>query len=97
MQSSSIDDSGLEGHPSETVEVVIRVNPMPPIIRPPLDGAEQKDPYVHIFWLKVQDAERYNLQIADDAEIVSIVEEQDSLQDNTYRTKKLTMNRLPGL
>jgi len=89
LQSSSIDDLGLEGHPTEPIEVAVRINPLPPIMQSPQSGAEYREPAVNIMWLKVPDAKHYHLQIAEDREFRTMVEEQDNIQDLTYRTKDL--------
>ncbi|MEZ4579614.1 MAG: hypothetical protein R2875_16870 [Desulfobacterales bacterium] len=39
LQSSSVDDAGLEA-PLEAAEINVRVNPLPPFIQSPADGAD---------------------------------------------------------
>lgn len=66
LQGISIDNSGLEGVPPEAVQGRIRVNPLPPFIQLPLDGAEYRGTSPEFQWLRVTDAARYHIQIAED-------------------------------
>ena len=40
LQSRSIDDLGLEGPALEPVKIRVRINPLPPFIQSPSDGAD---------------------------------------------------------
>lgn len=90
LQGTSIDAEGLEGLPSEAVTVKVRVNPVPPFIQSPLDGTECREKTVEFKWLKVKDALRYHLQIAEDKEINQVVTDKDNITDTAY------IETLPG-
>ncbi len=75
LQSRSIDDLGLEGPASEFVEVRVRVNPLPPFIQSPSDGAELRQKSARFEWLKVSQAVKYHLQVAEDPNFEGIVED----------------------
>lgn len=89
MQSTSIDEIGLEGTPSETVEIRIRVNPLPPFVEVPADRAGYKTQSLKCKWLKVSDAERYYVQIAEDNEFKQLIKEQDNVVTPEYVTGNL--------
>lgn len=72
LQGLSIDNAGLEGIPHEAVQVRIRVNPLPPFIQLPLDGAEYRGTFPEFRWLKVSDAAKYHIQIAEDRDFKAI-------------------------
>jgi hypothetical protein len=81
LQSRSIDDVGLEGIPLEPLELKVRVNPLPPFIQSPTDGAEFREKSVRFSWLKVEKAVQYHLQIAEDPEFNAVVENRMDIKD----------------
>ena len=84
LQSTSIDADGLEGLPSDAVAVKVRVNPVPPFIQSPLAGAESREKSVEFKWLRVKDAVRYHLQIAEDKEFSKLVMDKADITDTAY-------------
>ena len=88
LQARSLDAAGLEGLPSATVDVNLRVNPMPPYIR--IDtGAEFRDPAVKLEWLKVNDAVSYHFQVAADVDFNTLVTEKSGFSATVHRTRPL--------
>ena len=85
LQSRSIDEVGLEGPPYSRV-VNVRVNPLPPFIQSPLDGAEYREREVQFKWLKVQDAVKYHIQVARDPEFRAITEDRHDMTGLEYKT-----------
>ena len=83
LQSRSIDDSGLEGPALEPVEITVRVNPLPPFIQSPVDGADLRGKAAPFEWLKVAKAVGYRLQVAEDRNFQIMVAD---LKDNTRVT-----------
>lgn len=83
IQSTSIDNDGIEGIPLDPIPVKIRVNPMPPFINSPVDGSEHRQKTINFNWLKVMDAERYHLQIAKDMDFNNIIIDQ-VIKDTGY-------------
>jgi len=73
LQSRSIDDLGLEGPALEPVEIKVRINPLPPFIQSPSDGADLREKTVRFEWLNVAKAVRYHLQVAEDRKFQIIV------------------------
>ncbi len=73
LQSRSIDNLGLEGPALEPVEVRVRVNPLPPFIQSPSDGADLREKTVRFEWLKVTKAVKYHLQVAEDSKFQVLV------------------------
>lgn len=84
LQSRSIDADGLEGLPSAAYTVRIRTNPLPPYIQSPVDRSEHQQKSVSFEWLKVRDAVRYHLQIAEDSEFSSIILDKNDIGDTTH-------------
>ncbi|MDH4100188.1 MAG: FecR domain-containing protein [Nitrospirota bacterium] len=89
VQSLSIDDVGIEGTPLEPVPVTIRVNPLPPFIQSPVDGAEYRERAVTLEWLRVKDAASYHLQIAEDRDFTVLIEDKADIRDVRSTTKSL--------
>jgi hypothetical protein len=89
LQSRSIDDTGLEGPSLDTVEITVRVNPLPPFIQSPVDGADHREKTMGFQWLKVDKAEQYHLQIAEDPDFNSIIEERPDIRKISYQTGQL--------
>ena len=86
LQSRTIDGVGLEGTASETFVVNVRVNPLPPFIQSPVDGAEYREKTVQFRWLKVPDAVKFHIQVAQDPEFTVITEERSDVTDSQYKT-----------
>ena len=63
----SIDDAGLEGMPSKTKQVRVRVNPLPPFIQSPADGVSLKSKRVSLSWLHVAKAVQYEIELLPDS------------------------------
>jgi hypothetical protein len=93
VQGMSIDDAGLTGMPSQPVLLRVRVNPLPPLLRSPVEGAEFRSGTAELTWLKVADAVGYRLQIAADREFTRIVAESAGLRDVRHTTKPLEPGR----
>lgn len=89
LQSSSIDNLGLEGLPSDAIEIRIRVNPAAPFIKLPADKAEYKLQSLKCEWLKVSDAAKYYVQIAEDNEFQQLVRDRNDLGNPEYATGNL--------
>jgi hypothetical protein len=85
LLSQSIDDLGLEGSLSELFTVRVRVNPLPPYTQSPSEGDEIRDRSVECRWLKVRDAARYHLQLAEDKEFIFLKEESEDVKGETYK------------
>lgn len=64
LQTASIDHAGLEGMPSVPVSVGIRVNPQPPHLEAPQQGAEYRRTSIDARWLRVGDAAGYRMQVS---------------------------------
>ena len=73
LQSRTINHAGLEGPSLEPAEIRVRVNPLPPYIQSPADGADIRDKSVQFEWLKVTKAVKYHLQVAEDSLFQTIV------------------------
>lgn len=89
LQSRSIDDTGLEGPSLDAVEIKVRVNPLPPFIQSPVDGADHREKAIRFQWLKVDKAERYHLQIAEDREFNSTIEDHPDIRGISLQTGQL--------
>jgi hypothetical protein len=89
LQSRSIDDAGLEGPSLEPTEIRVRVNPLPPFIQSPSDGADLREKTAQFEWLNVAKAERYHLQVAEDRQFNHIITDQADINDNSFQTKNL--------
>ncbi|MFH1350834.1 MAG: FecR domain-containing protein [Pseudomonadota bacterium] len=86
LQIRAIDEVGLEGPPSAPYTLKVRVNPFPPFIQSPVDGAEYRERSVPFKWLRVQDAVKYHVQVAEDPDFKSIKEERTDVREQTYKT-----------
>jgi hypothetical protein len=93
LQSLSIDDLGMEGLPLRAVEIKVRVNPQPPFIEFPPDGAEYKKKDLLLKWFKVKDAARYHLQVAEDPGFNILVENKNDIPDAKYLLRNLNFRR----
>lgn len=85
LQSRSIDDMGLEGPALEPAEINVRINPLPPYIQAPADGAGLREKTTRFQWLKVAQAVRYHLQVAEDPEFQVIVAETKKVTDVSHK------------
>ena len=93
LQSLSIDDSGIEGLPSRPVEIKIRVNPRPPFIESPVEGAEYRKGTVSFKWLNVKDASLYHVQVAEDREFNLLVEDRKDIKSTDWIVRNLNFKR----
>ncbi len=84
-----IDELGIEGFTSQPYEVKLRANPLPPMIQSQGDEAEYIGKSAPFTWLKVEDAVKYHLQVANDAGFTSVVEEKPDYTAITYKTPTL--------
>jgi|WetSurSiteA1Bulk_404760.scaffolds.fasta_scaffold00133_14 hypothetical protein len=89
LQTQSMDEEGLEGLSSVPVEVIVRVNPVPPYIQIPVDGREYRERTPLCKWLKVKDAVAYHLQIAEDKEFHTIVQDRIDIRDTEIKMEAL--------
>ena len=88
LASRSIDTMGLEGLPSETATIKVRMNPLPPSIVSPMNNGRYSDDMPLFEWLTVQDAVRYHLQIAQDRTFAKVVVDQQALRDTQYEPRQ---------
>jgi hypothetical protein len=89
LQTRSIDDIGLEGISSTPKEVKVRVNPLPPFIQSPDDGAEYREKTVPLSWLEVKQAVNYHIQVAEDPAFAKIVEDVPVMSGTSRQTGNL--------
>jgi len=89
VQAAGIDELGLEGIASEPLEITVRVNPVPPYINIPVDGAEYRGKNITCQWLNVKDAERYQVQIAEDDLFERIRIDRDDMKNLELETNQL--------
>ena len=89
LQSRSIDALGLEGPALEPVEVKVRINPLPPFIQSPSEGADLREKVVRFEWLKVAKAVRYHLQVAEDRRFQVIVADAKDISGVSYKLASL--------
>jgi hypothetical protein len=92
LQSRSIDDLGLEGPSSAPQEIKVRVNPLPPFIQSPSDGADFSHKTARFEWLKVTQAVRYQLQIAEDRDFQRVVAEDKKITGVSHEIENLDFN-----
>lgn len=89
LQSRAIDALGLEGPPCKSLPFRIRVNPLPPFVQQPVAGVRHRERQIAFQWLRVQGAKVYHLQIAEDPEFRTIVEESGATDEVHYRAENL--------
>lgn len=89
LHALSIDEIGLEGLPSEPIEMRVRMNPLPPFISLPVSNAEYRGKSLQCNWLAVKDAVAYHMQIAGDHAFTQIVEEGAAIARTAYQTREL--------
>ncbi|MCX5813313.1 MAG: FecR domain-containing protein [Proteobacteria bacterium] len=87
-----IDDLGIEGFQSQSYEIKLRANPLPPLIQSKGDEVEFIGKSAEFIWLKVKDASKYHLQVASDRNFVSILEEKRDYTKESYKTGTLEYN-----
>ena len=85
----SIDRYGLEGSSSEPVQVRVRVNPLPPFIKAPVNGAKLKKRECKLAWLQVSDAVKYHIQIAEDPDFSRIIIDNSEIGKTDLQTASL--------
>ena len=89
LQSRSINDKGLEGPSLKPTEIKVRVNPLPPYIQSPADGADIREKSVRFEWLKVKKATRYHLQVAEDSLFQIIVADAKNISGVSHKIGSL--------
>lgn len=89
LSSSSIDQAGIEGLPGAPVAVQVRVNPLPPFLEKPVAGSEHRERQVHFNWLKVEDAVKYHIQLAEDEAFSTIVEDRADITGLQFTSAEL--------
>jgi hypothetical protein len=89
LLTQSIDSIGLEGPPSNASPFVIRENPLPPIISTLASGPELKGKAAIFEWLTVDDADRYQIQIAEDRAFQKVILDKNDLTDSTCKVDGL--------
>jgi hypothetical protein len=92
-QSLSIDDLGIEGLPLRPVAIKVRVNPQPPFIEFPTDGAGYKKKTLTFKWLKVKDASRYHVQVAEDPGFNTLIEDRKDIPSPECMVRNLNFQR----
>jgi hypothetical protein len=86
LQSRSINDMGLEGPSLKPAEIRVRVNPLPPFIQSPSDGADLREKTAQFEWLNVAKALKYHLQVAEDRKFQVIVADAKDISGVSYKT-----------
>jgi hypothetical protein len=89
LLTQSIDEIGLEGRTSEPFAFAIRVNPLPPILQSPRDGAEIKGKFAKFEWMSVRDAQKYSLQIAEDGAFHKMILDTADIATTNFKTRAL--------
>ena len=89
LQSRSINDKGLEGPSLKPTEIKVRVNPLPPYIQSPADGADIREKSVRFEWLKVKKATGYHLQVAEDSLFQIIVADAKNITGVSHKIGSL--------
>lgn len=84
-----IDQYGIEGFQSQPFEVKLRVNPLPPLVSTRDNENEFIGKTTQFNWLKVKDAIRTHLQVAQDEAFTIIKEEHKDFQGESYQTGTL--------
>ena len=92
LQASSLDAAGFEGLASEPVELRVRTNPAAPFTELPRDQAVYYGKDLTCKWLKVADASRYHLQIAEDAAFTRLARDTSDLTRTEYPVGDLAYN-----
>jgi hypothetical protein len=89
LSGRSIDPYGLEGPSSAPIPIKVRVNPLPPFIQTPINGAQIKANVCKLSWLKVPDAVSYHIQVAGDPDFSKVLLDDDNLAENSFQTPAL--------
>jgi hypothetical protein len=89
LRSLSIDDTGLEGQLSGAIEIKVRINPLPPLMRSPADGTEFRGKSPSFEWLDVKDAIKYHLQIAEDREFSTLIVDRQDITKHDFTADSL--------
>ena len=89
---SAIDRQGFESAPAGPAHLKIRTIPGAPIISSPDNGQKFFEKTVKIRWLKSDDADHYELQLARDREFSDLVDNR-SLKESQYITPELAPGR----
>ncbi len=89
LETRSIDHLGIEGLSSQAIPIKIRINPVPPFIEIPTDQAVYRKKSLVLKWLGVEDAVKYHIQLAEDLDFKTVVDERNDIKDTTYKIKSL--------
>jgi hypothetical protein len=89
---SAIDRQGFESPPAGPAHLKIRTTPGAPIISSPNNGQKFFEKTVKIRWLKSDDADHYELQLARDPAFSDLVDSR-SLKQSLYITPELAPGR----
>jgi hypothetical protein len=87
LQMRSIDEIGLEGPSSPPQAITVRLNPMPPFVREPVDGARIKGKSLAVTWLKNREAASYQIQVGLDREFRQPLGKLTDVQDTRHEIK----------
>ncbi|HXX53598.1 MAG TPA: FecR domain-containing protein [Thermodesulfovibrionales bacterium] len=79
--SQSIDAERLEGLPSDPATFRLRINPLPPVILSPGEGANLRANTIEFKWLEAKDAVSYHVQIAEDREFSRLVVDRNGITE----------------
>lgn len=85
----SVDRFGLEGPESGTLPFTVRLNPLPPYVKTPMDGGRVRNRSLTVGWLRVHDAVSYRLQVAADRMFTNPVVARDGLDSSEFTTEPL--------
>jgi hypothetical protein len=88
LNTVSIDEMGLEGLPSEPEEFHVRLNPLPPFVNLPVNGAEYQGRSIQCNWLAVNEVTAYQIQVAQNYDFHHIVDEA-AVSGVAYKTREL--------
>lgn len=89
LLTQSIDKDGLEGLPSESYSVQVRINPLPPFTETPALQKEYHGKNIRCRWLKVGDAAGYHLQVAEDENFSNILLDRPDISSDEYLVEGL--------
>lgn len=89
LRTFGLDEEGLEGTPSDAIQLTIRVNPVPPMIASPASGDSLRSSTVDLVWLKVRDAAKYHVQLAEDENFTTVLSEEPALEETRFRAASL--------
>ena len=89
LRTFGLDEEGLEGTPSDAIELKIRINPLPPMIASPASDDSIRAETVELAWLKVRDATTYHVQLAEDDQFTTAISENPAIEKTRFRTAPL--------